>query len=313
MRYSQVGKTGLQVSTLGLGTLTWGQDTDIHEAADMLDTYISAGGNLLECSAWYGSGAALDALGKLLARDDIDRTSLNLVISPFGVPDSATGRYLPGRGWLLTSLDSALQVLGTDYLDVWNIPGSLLGRIRMEELTQTIATAVSSGKVRYVSCSGAPAWMIARLHTLLETQNLEVAALSSPYSLLSRGAEEEYFDMTKSLGIGFFAVSVLAAGVLTGKYRVNTPPDSRGASPLLSFTVEPYLKRDYLGTVDALAAAAEGLNKTAAQLALNWSWRNPAVSCAITGPRTSAQLNQLLDAADSDVPHQIAHALDQVS
>lgn len=313
MRYSQVGKTGLQVSMLGLGTLTWGQDTDIHEAADMLDAYISAGGNLLECSAWYGSGAALAALGQLLARDGIDRSRLNLVISPFGAPDSATGRYLPGRGQLLTSLDSALKVLGTDYLDVWNIPGSLLGRIRMEELTQTIATAVNSGKVRYVSCSGASAWMIARLHTLLELENLEVAALSSPYSLLSRGAEEEYFDMTQSLGIGFFAVSVLAAGVLTGKYRVNTPPDSRGASPLLSFTVEPYLKRDYLGTVDALTAAAEGLNKTAAQLALNWSWRNPAVSCAITGPRTSAQLNQLLDAADSDVPHQIAHALDQVS
>lgn len=321
MELRRLGTTGLHVSSLGLGTLTWGRDTDDHEAGEQLDLFLEAGGNLIDTGATYADGDAEQLIGQLVGergvRDDV------VLVSKAGVCPAGPGRGHPdaGRASLLASLEGSLTRLGTDYLDLWLV-SQHDAQVNPAEMLSALSWAVSSGKVRYVGLSNFPAWAIAEAHALLGAGPLSsgnplagqgLAAVEMEYSLLQRGIEREVLPLTQSRGIGVLAWSPLARGVLAGRYRSSIPANSRAASPHLSGFVEPYLSDEAHGIVEAVAAAAEGMNCQVLDVALAWVRHHPGISCAITGARTAAQLRGILSGAKTVIPAQIREALDEVT
>jgi aryl-alcohol dehydrogenase-like predicted oxidoreductase len=303
-----VGGTGLRVSALGLGTLTWSRDTDEHEAAEQLRDFVDAGGTLLDTAASYADGAAEELIGDLLrttvSRDDV------VLCTKAGVRHAPGGRVVDAsRGALLSSLDGSLQRLGTDHVDLWLVQ-TPDPRTPLAETVDALRLALDSGRARYVGLSNHAGWQTARAATLLGPGRL--AAVEVEYSLLQRGVEREVVPAAADLGVGVLAWSPLGRGVLTGKYRRAVPADSRAASAHLAGFVEPYLGREAAPVVQALITAADGLERSPLEVALGWVLGRPEVASAIVGARTAAQLRGSL-AADLRLPAAITAALDEVS
>nr|WP_297424957.1 aldo/keto reductase [uncultured Actinotalea sp.] len=303
-----VGGTGLRVSALGLGTLTWSRDTDEHEAAEQLRDFVDAGGTLLDTAASYADGAAEELIGDLLrttvSRDDV------VLCTKAGVRHAPGGRVVDAsRGALLSSLDGSLQRLGTDHVDLWLVQ-TPDPRTPLAETVDALRLALDTGRARYVGLSNHAGWQTARAATLLGPGRL--AAVEVEYSLLQRGVEREVVPAAADLGVGVLAWSPLGRGVLTGKYRRAVPADSRAASAHLSGFVEPYLGREAAPVVQALVTAADGLERSPLEVALGWVLGRPQVASAIVGARTAAQLRASL-AADLRLPAAITAALDEVS
>ncbi|NLE72400.1 MAG: aldo/keto reductase [Actinomycetales bacterium] len=309
MQERSLGSTGLRVSALGLGTLTWGRDTDADDAATLLRDFVDGGGTLVDTSATYGDGAAEELLGELLGpvvgRDEV------LLCTKAGVRRTGDGGVVDAsRRALLDGLDGSLTRLGTDHVDLWLVqapdPGTPL-----EETASALRYALDSGRTRYVGLSNHAGWQTARVASLLEPAP-RLAAVEVEYSLLERGVEREVLPAAQALGVGVLAWSPLGRGVLTGKYRRTVPADSRAASAHLAGFVASYLGADAAPVVEALVTAAEGLDRAPLEVALAWVLGRPQVASAIVGPRTPAQLSAALTAA-TDLPDAIVAALDEVS
>ena len=310
MEHRRLGRTGLQVSWLGLGTMTWSRDTDEHDARELLHDFVDAGGTLVDTSASYAEGGAEELLGGLLG-DVVDRRDVVLVTKG-GVRRTPGGAVVDAsRGALLDALDGSLARLGTDHVDVWLVQ-TPDPRTPLEETVSALRLAVSSGRARYVGLSNHAGWQVARAASLLEGDP-GLAAVEAEYSLLQRGVEREALPAADALGAGLLAWSALGRGVLTGKYRHTVPADSRAASAHLAGFVQPYLTRSSAAVVEALVTAAGGLDRTPAEVALAWLRSREGVASALVGPRTPAQLRQLLGADDLDLPGELATALDDVS
>lgn len=308
MEERRLGGTGLRVSALGLGTLTWSRDTDEHEAADLLRAFVDAGGTLVDTSATYGDGDAETLLGDLL-RTTVDRDDV-VLCTKGGVRRTPDGPVVDAsRRSLLASLDASLARLGTDHVDLWLVqspdPGTPLA-----ETVDALDHALRSGRARYVGLSNHAGWQTAHAATLLGEGRM--AAVEVEYSLLQRGVEREVVPAALGLGLGLLAWSPLGRGVLTGKYRRTVPADSRAASTHLAGFVEPYLGPVATPVVEALVTAAEGLDRAPLEVALGWVLGRRGVTSAIVGPRTTAQLKAVLD-ADLELPAPIVAALEEVS
>jgi aryl-alcohol dehydrogenase-like predicted oxidoreductase len=295
-----VGRTGLRVSRLGLGTMTWGRDTDEHEAADQLRDFVTAGGTLVETGAGYGAGAAEDLLGHLLGHLVL-REDLVLAARP----ESGTSR----RG-MLAALDATLDRLGTDHLDLGLAP-AWDPRVPVEETLSALEYAVSTGRARYTGVADHSGWQTAL--AAARGGAWGPAAVQSEYSLVQRGIEREVLPAAAALGLGVLAWSPLGRGVLTGKYRTGTPADSRAASPHLSAFVSPYLGRGPRRVVDAVVTAADGLGCEPLEVALAWARDRPGIASVLVGARTAAQLRGSLLSEDVELPPEIRTALDEVS
>jgi aryl-alcohol dehydrogenase-like predicted oxidoreductase len=306
MEQRYVGRTGLRVARLGLGTMTWGRDTDEIEAAEQLRDFVDAGGNLVDVGTGYGAGACEEVLGKLLTsvaeRDDIVISCKALL------PIYRTGPSVSRRD-LLGSLDASLARLGVDHVDLWVTPG-WSSHVPLEETLSALATAVDGGKARYVGVANVTGWQAALTAT---STRFSPIAVQAEYSLLQRSAERELLPAAAYLGLGMIAWSPLGRGVLTGKYRTGTPADSRGASPHLSAFVDPYLRAAHRRIVDAVMTAADGLGCAPLEVALAWIRDRPGVSSVLVGARTAAQLRGSLASEDVTLPEEIRQALDEVS
>lgn len=271
MEQRYLGRTGLRVSRIGLGTLTWGRDTDEHDAADLLKTFWEAGGSLVDSADVYGDGEAEYLLGRLI-EGLVPRRDLVISTKAGSVPDP--DRRVDGsRGHLLSALDASLTRLGTDYVDIWHIHG-FDPYTPLEETLQALDMAVSSGRARYAGVSNFCGWQLAKAATWqLAAPGIRtrLAGTQMEYSLLQRGVEREVLPAALDLGIGLLPSSPLGRGVLTGKYRDDAmPPDSRGASDHLAPFVEPYLDETAGHIVEAVQTAADGLAVTPLQVALAW-------------------------------------------
>lgn len=304
-----LGRTGLRVSAIGLGTLTWARDTDEQEAAEQLRDFVDAGGTLIDTAASYADGGAEELIGSLLGtvvnRDDV------VLCTKGGVRRTSRGGVVDAsRGALLASLDASLARLGTDHVDVFLVQ-SPDPRTPLAETAAALRHAVDSGRARYAGLSNHAGWQTARVATLLE-HAAPLAAVEVEYSLLQRGVEREVLPAASALGLGVLAWSPLGRGVLTGKYRRTVPADSRAASAHLAGFVAPYLGAPSARVLDALLTAADGLERSALELALSWVLSRPGVSSALVGARTAAQLRTALD-ADTQLPAAIGAALDEVS
>jgi aryl-alcohol dehydrogenase-like predicted oxidoreductase len=308
MESRAVGASGLRVSRLGLGTLTWGRDTDEHEAAEQLSTFLDAGGSLIDTAA--ASPDAEGLLGGLMA--DVDRDDI-VIAGKAGLrrTDSGLGTDTSRRG-LLAQLDGSLRRLGTDHLDLWSVH-AWSDDVPLEEVLATLDQAVSSGRVRYAGVSNYSGWQTAAAAVGAQAGGLPLVATSVEYSLLARGVEREVIPACQTLGLGVLAWSPLGRGVLTGKYRHGIPADSRGAAPHFSGFVEPYLGPTSGRVVAAVCTAAEGLGVAPLEVALAWLLSRPAVSSAVVGARTAAQLKGVMAVDTLELPAEIQQALDEVS
>ena len=313
MEKRTLGNSGLRVSRLALGTMTWGRDTDEHEAADQLKTFLESGGNLIDTAAVYGDGDAERVLGGFIGtlanRDEI------ILATKAGISFANGERSVNNsRGNLLNDLDKSLARLGVDHIDLWQIH-TWDPLVPLEETLSAIDQAVSSGRTRYVGVSNFSGWQLARSATLQNPffGKAPIISQQSEYSLLNREIESEVMPAALEMNIGILAWSPLGRGVLTGKYRNGSPSDSRGASPHFSGFVSPYLGENSRRIVDAVCVASEGLGYSPIEVALSWVRDGFGVTSAIVGARTAAQLRGILTVEEIVLPDQVRIALDEVS
>ncbi len=301
-----MGRSGLRVSRFGLGTLTWGRDTDEHEASEQLRDFADAGGTLVS-SAASGTGEAEELLGALL-HDVVPRRDLVLALR-VGARGAGRERRADGsRRALLADLDASLARLRTDHVDLLLLEGS--GSAPVEESLSALEDAQRSGRARYAGLAEHGAWQAARAASLASTP---LVAVEAEHSLVARWADVDLREAAAATGLGLLARSPLGGGVLTGKYRHALPADSRAASPHLVHVVEPHLDPSARGVVEAVCTAADGLERSPLEVALAWAADGPGVASAVTGARTAAQLRAALAGDDLRLPGQIRAALDEVS
>jgi aryl-alcohol dehydrogenase-like predicted oxidoreductase len=308
-----LGRSGLVVSRLALGTMTWGRDTDEDEAAMQLTAFVDAGGTLVDTADVYADGESERTLGRLLAdvvpRDDV-------LVATKAVGRTRTGAMGRGasRGHLLSALDASLERLGLDHVDLWQLH-SWDEHTPLEETLAALDTAVSSGRTRYVGVSNFTGWQTAQAATWQRAWPGRAPIVSSQveYSLLQRGIEREVVPAAEALEIGLLPWSPLGRGLLTGKYRHSTPSDSRGASAQWSPFVDGLRSKDTDRVVEAVCTAAQGLHTVPLAVALAWLRDRPGVVAPVVGARTAAQLQVSLDAEDVTLPAAIRFALDEVS
>ncbi|MCX4913705.1 MULTISPECIES: aldo/keto reductase [unclassified Streptomyces] len=313
MEQRHLGRTGLRVSRIGLGTLTWGRDTDEHDAADLLKAFWEAGGTLVDTADVYGDGEAEYLLGRLV-EGLVPRRDLVISTKAGSVPDPER-RFDGSRSHLLSALDASLARLGTDYVDLWHVH-AYDPHTPLDETLQALDLAVSSGRARYAGVSNFCGWQLAKAATWqLAAPGIRtrLASTQMEYSLLQRGIEREVLPAALDLGVGLLPSSPLGRGVLTGKYRAGTPTDSRGGSEHLAPFVAPYLDETASSIVEAVSIAADGLAVTPLQVALAWIRDRPGVAAPIVGARNAQQLTAALSVETLSLPDEICRALDDVS
>jgi aryl-alcohol dehydrogenase-like predicted oxidoreductase len=293
--------------------MTWGRDTDEHEAADQARAYLDAGGNFLDTAALYGDGDSERVIGGLIGtlfqRADV------LISTKAGISFQEGERVVnTSRRSLIAELDNSLNRLGTDFIDLWQVhawdPFNPL-----DDTLSALDYAYASGRARYVGVSNFGGWQSARAITRQESfpTKAPIATLQNEYSLLNREVEKEILPCASELEVGFLAWSPLGRGVLTGKYRMGTPSDSRGASPHFAGFVEPYMDARSARIVEAVNVAAEGLGYSPLEVALAWVRDQVGVTSAIVGARTGAQLRGILMSEEISLPYIVRSALDDAS
>ncbi|GGO91773.1 oxidoreductase [Nocardioides phosphati] len=313
MQQRTLGSTGLQVSRLGLGTLTWGRDTDEYEAREMLTSFVAAGGSLLDTAAGYGDGASEELIGSLLgdavSRDDV------VIATKAGISRRRGERETNvSRGRLVAELDASLRRLGVDHVDLWQVH-TWVDETPLEETLSALDYAVTTGRASYVGVSNYTGWQTAQAATWQRAVpgRATLASTQVEYSLLNRSVEAEIVPAAQALGLGVLPWSPLGRGVLTGKYRTGTPADSRAASAHFSGFVGAYLNERSHRIVEAVCRAADGLGWSPIEVALTWVRDRPGVAAPIVGARTAAQLKAVLGTDELELPPAITDALDDVS
>jgi len=313
MEKRKAGGSGLSLSRLGLGTMTWGRDTDEIEAADQCRAFLDAGGNFIDTAATYGDGDSERVIGGLIGtlfnRDDV------VIATKAGITFSDGTRTVNAtRHHLIAELDKSLARLGTDFVDVWQIH-AWDEATPLDDTLSALDYAYTTGRARYVGISNYSGWQIARAATKQQVNSMKapLTTVQSEYSLLNREVEIEVLDAAQECGLGFLAWAPLARGVLTGKYRKGIPSDSRGAAPHFAKHIEPYLDSRSSRIVEAVAVAAEGLGFSPLEVALAWVRDAPGVTTSLIGARTGAQLRGVLKSEEISLPEIVRNALNDVS
>lgn len=313
MEKRKAGGSGLSLSRLGLGTMTWGRDTDEIEAADQCRAFLDAGGNFIDTAATYGDGDSERVIGGLIGtlfnRDDV------VIATKAGITFSDGTRTVNAtRHHLIAELDKSLARLGTDFVDVWQIH-AWDEATPLDDTLSALDYAYTTGRARYVGISNYSGWQIARAATKQQANSMKapLTTVQSEYSLLNREVEIEVLDAAQECGLGFLAWAPLARGVLTGKYRKGIPSDSRGAAPHFAKHIEPYLDSRSSRIVEAVAVAAEGLGYSPLEVALAWVRDAPGVTTSLIGARTGAQLRGVLKSEEISLPEIVRNALNDVS
>lgn len=316
MEYRSLGRTGIQVSVLSLGTMLFGGETDEAAGAVLVDRALDAGVNSIDTANIYGRGRSEEILGRVLARSG-KRHRLVLAtkvhVSMDDTDPNAGGNH---RRHIIEQCHASLRRLQTDYLDVYYIhrPST---QVPIDETLRALDDLVRAGYVRYIGTSSFAAWQILEALWVTKEYGLNRFVVEqTPYHLLDRRIERELAPMAQTYGIGLTVWSPLAGGFLTGKYqRGHTPPlDTRfGSAGERNAWAERHFVPgafDVVGQISAIAAAG---GWTPAQVALAWAARHEAVASVVVGAREVAQLDELLGASDLRLTAEELGQLDRVS
>ncbi|QHK19152.1 aldo/keto reductase [Pseudarthrobacter psychrotolerans] len=308
MQQRYVGNSGLRVSALSLGTMSWSGETDEQDASEILRAFIDGGGKLIDTAASYADGRAEAMIGSLLG-DVVARTEV-CISTKAGMSTSDGRRTVDtSRNAMLSGLDASLARLGTDYVDIW-FAQAWDGNVPLEETLSALEFALRSGRARYAGISNFNGWQSAKAAAVA---GFPLVAAQAEYSLVQRKAELELVPAVEDAGLGLMAWAPLGRGVLTGKYRGAIPADSRAAGTDSALYVEPYLGAQPSSVVEAVAMAAKGLGRTPLDVSLSWLLSQHGVATAIIGPRTPVQAKEIMAAQLTRLPPEIARALEDVS
>ncbi|MEO8529046.1 MAG: aldo/keto reductase [Pseudolysinimonas sp.] len=318
MDYRYLGKSGLKVSALSLGTMTFGGSgkfafvgtTDTATARKQVDQAIAAGVNLIDTADVYSAGQSEEIVGEIVKgrRDDL----LIATKARFRMSDGPNGEGL-SRHHLIRAADASLKRLGTDYIDLYQVH-EWDGQTPLEETLAALTHLVDQGKVRYVGVSNYSAWHVMKAIGVADKRGFApIVSQQIHYSLHAREAEYELVPLALDQGIGILVWSPLAGGLLSGKYRrgVKAPAGSR---LLTDWNEPPVSDENHLyDIVDALVAIADSRGVSAAQVALSWTLARPGISTVVIGARTSEQLADNLAAADLVLSADETARLEEVS
>ncbi|MEH1168684.1 aldo/keto reductase [Micromonospora sp. CPCC 205539] len=318
--YYLLGRSGLRVSRLALGTMNFGV-SGFHaaygkteeEAEPIFRRYLDGGGNFIDTADFYTAGESEKILGRLIDRAGV-RDRLVLTSKATNTVDptdpNASGN---GRKHIMRALDASLGRLGTDYIDLYLL--HTWDRITpIEEVVHTLDDLVRAGKIRYAGLSDVPAWYAARAQSYAEAHGLvPMINVQLPYSLVARDIEAEFVSMAQTLGMGITAWSPIGGGLLSGKYKRDgdgmsgtgrlTNPDAAGRE------ISP---RDWT-VIEALQDVAADLGRSMAQVAINWVVTQPAVGSVVIGASSPEQLDSNFGALDFEIPADARRRLDEAS
>jgi len=320
--YTLLGRSGLRVSPLCLGAMTFGNatgwGTEEKVASEIFDRYLEAGGNFVDTADGYQAGESEKMLGRFIRETKSrDRVVLATKFTFNGEPGNpnAGGN---GRKNVYRALETSLRRLETDYVDLYWLH-AWDGLTPVEEVVETLDALVRAGKVRYIGLSDTPAWYLARAQTLAELRGYtRICALQLEYSLVERTIEREHVPAALELGMAVCPWSPLASGLLTGKYtRSDTKragdarlaTDAAAAHPLFS---KLFTDRNW-SIVEVLADVAREIGRSPAAVALNWITRRPGVATTIIGATRVAQLDDNLSALSFEIPTELSAKLEEAS
>jgi aryl-alcohol dehydrogenase-like predicted oxidoreductase len=319
MEYRQLGRSGLRVSALTLGTMTFGGRggfsavgaTDVTGARYQLDLCLDAGVNLIDTADVYSDGFSEEITGEIITgrRDSLLlSTKVRMTMGP-GPNDAGLSRQ-----HIIAGCEASLRRLGTDHIDIYHVH-EWDGQTRLEETLSALDSLVTSGKVRYLAASNYAGWQLMKALATADARGYErFAAQQVYYSLESRDAEYELVPLAVDQGLGILVWSPLAGGLVSGKYRRNGSP-SEGTRQVSGTWNEPPVRdqEKLYDTVEVLVDIAAAHGASPAQVALAWLLGRPAVTSLIVGARTDEQLRDNLAAADLILAADERAALDKVS
>ncbi|MGB3470504.1 MAG: aldo/keto reductase [Erythrobacter sp.] len=321
MEYYTLGNTGLKVSRLALGTMTfgddWGWGADDAASRQIFDAYAEAGGNFFDTADMYTNGNSERMLGRYIK--DAGMRDKAVIATKFSYNAQALNPNAGGNGRknIMRAVEGSLERLGTDYIDLYIL--HTWDRVTpAEEVMRTMDDLVRSGKVRHVGLSDTPAWYAARAQTIAEMRGYEkLAALQLEYSLAERNIENEFTDLVTQQGMGIMVWSPLVSGMLSGKYRPSEGGQS-GEGRLAvtagsgNAAFEKFTDRNW-AIVAELEKVAGELDRSMAQVAVNWVANRPGVASVLIGATKVSQMRDNLGALDFDIPAELLDRLDAVS
>jgi len=318
MEYRQLGRSGLRVSCLTLGTMTFGGrgqfrtvgDTDLEGARHQIDMALDAGVNLIDTADVYSGGAAEEIVGAALAgrRDRVLlATKARFPMGP-GPNDAGLSRH-----HLIEACEASLRRLQSDHIDLYQVHG-WDGHTPLEETLSALELLMQSGKVRYVGCSNFAGWQVMKALGIADRSGLARFASQQVYlSLQERSAEYEIVPSALDQGLGLLIWSPLAGGLLSGKYRRDQPPPP-GSRHTSKWDEPPvYDESKLYDTIEVLVEIAEAHAVSPARVALAWLLGRPGVTSVIVGARTDEQLADNLAAAELKLSAEEASRLERVS
>jgi len=310
MDYRRMGRSGLKVSEICLGTMTFGRGADEAEATRIVDAALDAGLNFFDVANSYNGGVSETMMGNILKGRRRQAVIASKVFNPMGPGPNDSGM---SRAHIMQAVEDSLRRLQTDYLDVYFIHHVDV-QTPLEEMLRAMDDLVRQGKVRYTGCSNYEAWRLMEAVWIADSKGLARFDCYQPqYSLVVRDIEEEIVPACDLKGLGVVVWSPLAGGFLTGKYKPGAakPAGSRGkegwAFPERYFAAN---RNDILAT---LIEVARDIGRTPAQVALRWVMDHPFITSAIVGARTVGQINDTLLAAGWRLPDEARARLEEVS
>jgi aryl-alcohol dehydrogenase-like predicted oxidoreductase len=312
--YRLLGRSGLRVSPLALGTATfgpdWGWGVEQDEARKLFDLYIERGGNLIDSAATYTNGNSERMLGEFTRgkRESLVLATKYTTLRMPGDPNSGGGH----RKNLFASVQTSLRRLKTDYLDllylhVWDFTTPV------EEILRGMDDLVRQGKVLYVAISNAPAWQTSRMQAIADLRGWSpLVALQIQYNLIDRTGERDLIPMAREMGLGVTPYSPLAGGMLSGKYSRDdlTATNVESTRKTLTVGTGTLTERNF-AVVDAVKRVAAEIGCTPAQVALAWLLGRPGVTAPVIGARTPAQVEGNLKALEVDLTASQSRFLDE--
>ena len=312
--YRLLGRSGLRVSPLALGTMTFGETWGAEEADSrrIFDAYVDKGGNFIDTAGYYAKGRSEELTGKF-AREKRGQLVLSTKYSlpvEQGNPNGAGN----GRKNMMHTVEASLKRLGTDYIDlfflhVWD------ATTPADEILRGFDDLIRQGKIAYIGISDTPAWEVARLQTIAELRGwTQFTALQVEYSLLQRTTERDLIPAAKALGLGVMPWSPLASGLLSGKYATGATAladPAGGRRDML--TAVGRITPAVTAVADTVKAVADELGATSAQVALAWALTNQAVTAPLIGARTLRQLDDNIGALGVNLTGAQLARLDEIS
>ncbi|HEX6681680.1 MAG TPA: aldo/keto reductase, partial [Candidatus Limnocylindrales bacterium] len=295
MNNVNLGATGLQVSRLCLGTMTFGREIGETESHGLIDRFVSAGGNFIDTADAYSDGRSEEIVGSWLR----GKNRHDLVVATKVRFGAGVNRRGLGRKHILHSVEESLRRLATDYIDLYQVHMWDYGT-PLEETLRTLDSLVRAGKVRYLGISNVSGWQLQRTVDSCRANGWEpVVSLQPLYNLLDREAEWELLPVCRNEGLGVIPFSPLRGGWLSGKFRRGDRPTGDANRIAATGTSDPswteawqnYDNDRTWNVIDTLVAVADKVGRTPAQVALNWLLGRPGVTAPILGVRTLAQLD----------------------